>query len=276
MAALNQRQRETEAATKHANFQIEHSKLNPTSPDYINDSAKLYAQYAPELAGTRYGSEAEKTLDAGRKINNQYISSQRKYIQSLPESRAAVLTAEQEALLPFEKQKEQRQIEMRGKESELATQKAIDVSEAREKQKAEAFAASPQGRLTATREKVQNLNMAAQLVKGIPLQLVDNEEEITSGKVKWYSASRDKSGKIVPDPNGEFRVFENPKDKKSPYQIIPKSDIEQARILKSGGEEQPAKQGGVLDQDTASSILEETGGDAQKARDLARQRGYTF
>jgi len=276
MAALTQRQKETEAATEHANFQIEHSKLNPTSPEYINESANLYAKYAPQLAGTKYGSEAEKVLDAGRKINNQYISSQRRYVQSLPESKAAAITAEQTALLPFEQQKEARMLEMKGKESELSTQRAIDVAEAREKQKSEAFSASPQGKLTATREKVQNLNMANQLVKGIPLALIDNEEEITAGKVKWYSASRDKSGKMVADPNGEFRVFENPKDKKSPYQIIPKTDLEQARILKSGGQEKTSKQGGELDQDTAMSILSEAGGDPQKARDLARQRGYTF
>ena len=276
MASLSQRQKETEAATEHASFQIEHSKLNPTSPEYINESANLYSKYAPKLAGTKYGTEAEKMLDTGRKINNQYISSQRRYVQSLPESKAAAITAEQTALLPFEQQKEQRMLEMKGKEAELTTQKAIDVYSAKKKQDEEAYQASPKAKYEAARTKVQNLSMANQLVKGIPLTLIDNEEEITTGKVKWYSASRDKSGKMVADPNGEFRVFENPKDKKSPYQIIPKTDLEQARVLKAGGEEQASNQGVALDQDTAMSILSEAGGDAQKARDLAAQRGYTF
>ena len=173
-------------------------------------------------------------------------------------------------------QKEQRMLEMKGKEAELTTQKAIDVYSAKKKQDEEAYQASPKAKYEAARTKVQNLSMANQLVKGIPLTLIDNEEEITTGKVKWYSASRDKSGKMVADPNGEFRVFENPKDKKSPYQIIPKTDLEQARVLKAGGEEQASNQGVALDQDTAMSILNEAGGDTQKARDLARQRGYTF
>jgi hypothetical protein len=136
-------------------------------------------------------------------------------------------------------EKSQRDLAQKGAEAEIQAKKAIGISEAREEQKRKEYEASPKARYEATREKVQNLNMANQLVKGIPLALIDNEEEITTGKVKWYSASRDKSGRMVPDPNGEFRVFENPKDKKSPYQIIPKTDLEQARILKSGGQETP-------------------------------------
>ena len=117
-------------------------------------------------------------------------------------------------------------VEMARQEGEARQAGAIKVTEARI---AAEERAHPE---RAVKLRNESLMMASNLVKGIPLNYVGNEQELTKGKVKWYSAKRDKNGNLVADPTGDLRVYENKADKKNPMQIINKSDLEDAKALK--------------------------------------------
>jgi hypothetical protein len=198
--------------------------------------------------------------------NGQYDSSKGKpwavkYHQQLHDQEVEQKKSMATALQPI-------QVETARQEGEARQAGAIKVMEARIAAEEKAH---PERAVKLRRD---NLSAASSLVKGIPLNYVGNEREITEGKVKWYSARIEK-GKPVPDPSGDVRVYENKADKKNPIQIINKSDLEDAKTLKESSVK-PADSSTPMNEEMAASIFEEAGKDPQKARALARERGYTF
>ena len=109
------------------------------------------------------------------------------------------------------------------KQLQLDTERE-DIRIEREKRAAE----SPEGQAKLSRQRLTDLQAVEKLTKGIPIRLVQSNQEITEGTEKYYSAKQDKSGKYVKDPEGEFRVYENRKDKNNPFVAIPKSDLNEA------------------------------------------------
>jgi hypothetical protein len=162
------------------------------------------------------------------------------------------------------------------KQLQLDTERE-DTRIEREKRAAE----SPEGQAKLSRQRLTDLQAVEKLTKGIPLRLLQSDEEITDATEKYYSARQDKSGKFVKDPNGDFRVYENRKDKKNPFVAIPKSAIDEAikLIPSTPSPATPSKTTNQpLTKEVVSALADELGASATKQNlmDLARKRGYTF
>jgi hypothetical protein len=115
--------------------------------------------------------------------------------------------------------------------ADIQLQKQLQLDTEREETRIERekrAAESPEGQAKLSRQRLMDLQAVEKLTKGVPLRLVQSDAEITEGTEKYYSAKQDKSGKYVKDPEGEFRVYENRKDKKNPFIAIPKSDLNEA------------------------------------------------
>jgi len=168
---------------------------------------------------------------------------------------------------------EQREIALAGQKAEMGVESATKKMEAAARIKAESPA-----EIRAT--KMANLKAQA----GLLAAKKDILNEFGGGIFDRPSFMADATGNKV-EPNKATHVVWKTKDKKNPVIIKSIEDYQNARerlqninenlsaISEDTGSSQ---QGKILDEDTAASIFEEAGGDSQKARDLARQRGYTF
>jgi hypothetical protein len=211
-------------------------KVDITAPDAAQKISAIKYSLAP-YSGTQQADpifqEADKMINSTKGFERERLAQKAQERATEVESRKAETEARKA------QQESPEGVAARAKalqpiQVETAMQETIAREDAAEKllsAKAKKEAMLHPEREVALRRN--NLMMASNIVKGIPLNLVDNDAEITDAKVKWYSATRDKNGKLVANPNGEFRVYENKADKKNPIQIIPKSDLEDARILKA-------------------------------------------
>lgn len=124
------------------------------------------------------------------------------------------------------------------------------------------------------KERLVNQSMLAQQLKGVPQNMLDIEPSLTKGKTKLYYASRDKTGNVVADPNGDLVIYEDKSNPKKPASEIFSRDtwenLKNVKAQYSGGSRNE------LTEDKAMEYYNAAGGDKEKAREMAKQDGYTF
>lgn len=284
------------------------SSLNKINPQSVN-AKKEYSAWQGQFGNVLHGpneairadvqkmaTEFSANLDANAKGVNTYLA--RYGLGGVPAEAVNDDTGEviyskldEAGMKYFEENRRKRDEEQRAVKVSDATaladvqlQKQLQLDTEREDTRIERekrAAESPEGQAKLSRQRLTDLQAVEKLTKGVPLRLVQSDVEITEGTEKYYSAKQDKSGKYVKDPNGDFRVYENRKDKKNPFVAIPKSDLNEAikLIPSTPPPATPSKTTNQpLTKEVVSALADELGASATKQNlmDLARKRGYTF